>query len=90
MLTFAEAVRAIAQAAGREIAFAQIPMEAFAAGATEQGMPPEIVEFLGYLFTEVLDGRNAYLADGVQRALGREPRDFVEYARRTAAAGIWK
>jgi hypothetical protein len=25
----------------------------------------------------------------VQRALGREPRDFGDYARRTAAAGIW-
>ena len=35
-----------------------------------------------YLFTEVLDGRNATLADGVQRALGREPRDFRDYARR--------
>ncbi|TKR33099.1 NmrA family transcriptional regulator [Luteimonas gilva] len=90
MLSFAEAVGEIARASGREIAFAQIPMDAFAAGATQQGMPAEIVEFLGYLFTEVLDGRNAYLGDGVQRALGREPRDFAEYARRAAAAGAWK
>jgi hypothetical protein len=28
------------------------------------------------------------LADGVQRALGREPRDFSEFARE-AAAGVW-
>ena len=42
-----------------------------------------------YLFTEVLDGRNAHLADGVQRALGREPRDFRDYARATAATGVW-
>ena len=39
--------------------------------------------------TEVLDGRNAYLTDGVQRALGREPRDFVDYARDAAATGVW-
>ncbi|HJR74759.1 MAG TPA: NAD(P)H-binding protein [Luteimonas sp.] len=90
MLTFEQAIEGIAQASGRPIAFAQIPMEAFAASAAERGMPPEIVEFLGYLFTEVLDGRNAHLADGVQRALGREPRDFAEYARRSAAAGTWK
>jgi hypothetical protein len=44
---------------------------------------------LKYLFTEVLDGRNAHLADGVQRALGREPRDFREYARDAAATGVW-
>jgi uncharacterized protein YbjT (DUF2867 family) len=37
----------------------------------------------------VLDGRNARLADGVQRALGREPRDFSDYARDAAAIGIW-
>lgn len=90
MLSFAEAVGEIARASGREIAFAQIPMQAFAAGAAQQGMPADIVEFLGYLFTEVLDGRNAHLGDGVQRALGREPRDFAEYARRAAAAGVWK
>jgi hypothetical protein len=41
------------------------------------------------VFTEVLDGRNAYLTDGVRRALGREPRDFGDYARATAATGIW-
>jgi hypothetical protein len=48
-----------------------------------------VIELLTYLFTTVLDGRNARLADGVQRALGREPRDFAEFARRTAATGVW-
>jgi hypothetical protein len=37
----------------------------------------------------VLDGRGEYLADGVQRALHRPPRDFAEYAARTAATGVW-
>jgi hypothetical protein len=49
----------------------------------------EVIELLTYLFGEVLDGRNARLADGVQRALGREPRDFSEFAREAAAAGVW-
>ena len=38
----------------------------------------------------VLDGRNAHLADGVQRVLGREPTDFAYYARRTASTGVWQ
>ena len=42
-----------------------------------------------YLFGEVLDGRNESLADGVRQALGREPRDFADYARETAATGVW-
>ncbi len=37
--------------------------------------------------TEV-HGRNAHPTDGVQRALGREPRDFADYARDAAASGV--
>ena len=39
--------------------------------------------------TPVLDGRNAHVADGVPRALGREPRDFSDSARDAAATGVW-
>ena len=66
-----------------------ISIDEFAAAAAEQGVPAEFVELLTYLFSEVLDGRNAHLADGVQRALGREPRDFSDYARDAAATGVW-
>jgi hypothetical protein len=52
-------------------------------------VPAEFIELLTYLFGEVLDGRNAHLTDGVRRALGREPRDFADYARDTAATGVW-
>jgi hypothetical protein len=47
------------------------------------------VKLLTYLFSEVLDGRNARVADGVRRALGREPRDFAVYARDAGASGVW-
>jgi hypothetical protein len=47
------------------------------------------VELLTYLFNEVVDGRNANTTDGVRRALGREPRDFANYARDAAATGVW-
>ena len=39
---------------------------------------------------EVLDGRNASLGGGVQRALGRQPRDFSEFCRTAAAGGAWE
>lgn len=89
LLTFAEAVDEIAQATGRDIQYVQIPHEAFAAGVAELGLPEDIAWLLDYLFSTVLDGRNAHLCDGVQRALGREPGDFSRYARRTAATGVW-
>jgi len=89
MLTFAEAVEEIARASGREIEYVQIPSEAFAAGIAESGAPADIAWLLDYLFSTVLDGRNAHVCDGVKRALGREPTDFAEYARRIAASGVW-
>ncbi|NDU79057.1 NmrA family transcriptional regulator, partial [Actinomadura sp. DSM 109109] len=52
-------------------------------------VPEDVIWLLRFLFTEVLDGRNVQVADGVQRALGREPRDFSEYAREAAAGGVW-
>jgi hypothetical protein len=41
------------------------------------------------MFGMIFDGRNAHLSDGVQRALGREPRDFSDDARAAAATGVW-
>ena len=53
------------------------------------GLPADVVSLLRYLFTEVLDGRGEHLGDGVRRGLGREPRDFADFARRTATSGVW-
>jgi uncharacterized protein YbjT (DUF2867 family) len=89
LLTFAQAVTEIAEATGREIHYVPVSMEDYAAAAAEQGVPDDVIELLTYLFTEVLDGRNAHLADGIHRALGREPRDFGDYARDAAATGVW-
>ncbi len=89
LLTFAEAVDEIALATGREIRYTQVPHEAFTAGLAELGLPEDIAWLMDYLFSTVLDGRNAHQEDGVRRALGREPGDFADYARRTAATGIW-
>jgi hypothetical protein len=54
-----------------------------------RGEEAEYVWLLTYLFSEVLDGRKAYLTDGVRRALSREPKDFADYARDAAATGVW-
>jgi hypothetical protein len=38
----------------------------------------------------VLDGRNSLVMDGVEEVLGRPARDFADYARETAATGMWR
>jgi uncharacterized protein YbjT (DUF2867 family) len=89
LLTFAEAVAELSKATGREIRYVPISADEFASALAETGMPQkEVAEFVD-LFTMVLDGRSEYLTDGVERALGREPRDFSDFARDAAAAGVW-
>lgn len=89
LLTFTDLAAQMSHATKRDIGFQQIPAEAFAEGVAESKVPAEIAWLLNYLFETVLDGRNAYVGDGVQRALGREPADFADFARRVAARGVW-
>ncbi len=89
LLTFDGLTQEISGAAGRDVRFVRIPKEAFARAITESGAPADIAWLLNYLFETVLDGRNAHVGDGVRRALGREPADFSEFARRVAARGVW-
>ena len=88
MLTFPAAINEIAKASGRDITYVPVSVQDYAAGAAEAGAPAELVEYLTYLFRDVL-GNSAYVTDAVQRVLGRPPRDFTDYATRTAATGVW-
>lgn len=89
-LTFAEATEAIAKASAREVRYTYLSHEQFRAMLTQQQVPDEYVALLSYLFSNVLDGRNSQPTDGVKTVLGRESRDFAEYAKIAAAAGVWE
>jgi uncharacterized protein YbjT (DUF2867 family) len=60
LLTFAEAVAIIAAASGREIGYTRITADELA----DPEAPEEVIELLHYIFTTVLDGRNASVTDG--------------------------
>ncbi|MGC5016444.1 NAD(P)H-binding protein [Streptosporangium sp. DT93] len=89
LLTFADAAAEISEATGRRIRYVPVSPEEYEEAMVGHGVPAEYAKQLTVLFGTVLDGRNAHLADGVRRALGREPRDFTRYARETAATGVW-
>ena len=88
LMTFAEMAKELEKATGRPIQYVPLSFEEFHGGLVQVGG-----EFVADVFTgiarETLDGRNAYVADGVERALGRQPRDFREFARTAVAAGAW-
>jgi uncharacterized protein YbjT (DUF2867 family) len=88
LLSFSDAVDEIARATGRELRFVSVRPEEYRAALDAQ-VSPEVAELIMHLFSEVLDGRNEHLTDGVHRALGREPRDFRDYVAATARTGVW-
>ncbi|WP_346827569.1 NAD(P)H-binding protein [Serratia inhibens] len=90
LMTFEQAINEIAAACGREIHYRQVPIADYVGYLREAQLPEEMVSLLEYLFSTVLDGRNASLTDGVQRSLGRPARDFGTYAVDTATRGIWQ
>lgn len=88
LLTFADAVAEIAEATGRPLTYRQVPLEAYVAAMTGHEVPADVIELLGYLFGEVLDGRNAWVGDGVEQALGRPAKDFRAFAGENRAAWL--
>ena len=89
LMTIADIASELSRVTGRQIDYVDVPHDAFVAEIEASGAPKDVVWMLDYLFATVLDGRNAYLTDGVQRALGRPPKDFADYAREVAATGVW-
>ncbi len=89
LLTFGQAVEEIATATGIPARTRAVALDEYTAAMAAAGMPPQVTELMAYLFTDVLDGRNSVVGDGVERALGRPARDFSDFVRRAAAAGAW-
>jgi len=89
LLCFRDIARLLSEATGRPIQFIPITRQQFIDGMREAQLPQPMIELVDYLVTEVLDGRNAFLTDGVNQALGRKPNSFRDYARQAAQDGFW-
>ncbi len=89
LYTLTDVAAELSRVTGRTIDYVPVTVDEYAAGAAANGVPPELVTFLTYLFGEVF-GNNAYVTDGVQRALGRPARDLSTFAEHAAAAGAWE
>ena len=89
LMTLADVAADISAATGRKVTFVDVPHDGFVREIEASGAPKDVVWMLDYLFATVLDGRNANVTDGVERALGRAPKDFADFARDVAATGAW-
>ncbi len=90
LLTFKEVIQEISEATGREIAFTQIALPAYTNVMKRQGVPTDFIWLVEYLFSEVLvNPSNSEITHDIENVLGRKPKDFSQYAKETAATGIW-
>jgi len=88
LMGWADMAEELSRAIGQPIRHVPISFEDFHANVAAAGGT-----FVADVFTaiarETLDGRNEKVSDGVQRALGRPPRDFADFAAKAAKAGAW-
>jgi hypothetical protein len=88
LMTFAEMAEVLTATLGRPIQHLPITFEDFHANVAASG-DTFVADVFTAIARETLDGRNAHTADGVERALGRKPRDFAEFATTAMETGAW-
>ena len=88
-LTFEQVADEISAATGRTVHFHSITAEEYTKVLREAHVPEDYIWLIDYLFTEVLNEENSGVSGDIEKVLGRKAKDFTEYARETAATGIW-
>jgi uncharacterized protein YbjT (DUF2867 family) len=87
-LDHVQAAKIISEASGRQVQYHPLTEEAMLQGARDQGLPEGAVQYMGILYTVVRNGWMAAVTGDVEKAIGRPPMTFGEFAQTHAAA--WK
>ncbi|MFC7310640.1 NAD(P)H-binding protein [Streptomyces monticola] len=90
LMTFGDCVHEIAAATGRDLTYVPVSPPQYVTHLLGRGFDKEYAEFAADLLGAVADNGGAYLSDGVQRLLGRPPRDFTAYVQQTLPSGVWQ
>ena len=88
LLTFADMAEILSKCLNRKIQHIPIGFDAFHAAVADMA-GDALADIFTTIARETLDGRNASLTDGVERALGRKPRSFTLFAQTAARDGAW-
>lgn len=89
LLDMVDVAAELARVTGRKIDYVALGPDEHVAEMIAMGVPRPDAEAVGDLFAVIRNHRSEYLSDGVQRVLGREPRDFSDWAKTVAATGVW-
>ncbi|WP_116947997.1 NmrA family NAD(P)-binding protein [Jiangella endophytica] len=88
-LTMTEVAAEISAATGRDVRYTRLEHDDLVRELVDEGWPEADADVYASLIGPIRRGIDAYLSDGVERALGRPARDFRDVVRDAAAAGAW-
>ncbi|MYW04046.1 NAD(P)H-binding protein [Streptomyces sp. SID3343] len=88
-LTVAEALAEITAATGRPSRYVAVDPAAYHAELVAAGLPEADAQSWIAALSAIHRGLEAKLSDGLERALGRSPRDFTDFVESANAAGAW-
>jgi uncharacterized protein YbjT (DUF2867 family) len=86
ILTVSEAADIIGSVTGRPVRYVDIDRLSWVDSVIASGVPAEYGEMLQMLTETIASGRGSQPNDDVEQVTGAPPRNFTDFARRTAAA----
>ena len=89
LINFKEVVAEISKATGRDIQYVPVSIEEYTEMLRSLEVPEDFIWLITYLFTNVLDGRNASTTNTIEKVLGRPAKSFSTFANEMAATGVW-
>lgn len=89
LLSFRECIAAINDQVVEDREFNTVDLAGYLKQAASNGLEPDFAWLINELFSNVLDGRNAYTTDTVERILGRPARCFRDYLNVTVRSRVW-
>ncbi|MEP0357424.1 NmrA family NAD(P)-binding protein [Paraglaciecola sp.] len=81
LLSFAQLADIFSKYLPKPINFIQVSQKSFVSSLEKNSVDPSAIAMLNYLFTEVLDGRNEFLGNGIEKALGRPAKSFDRFVQ---------
>ncbi len=88
-LAYDEMASELSKAIGRPITHVNLSPSDLKNGMLAEGMPEELVDRMLDLERYFREGRASCITNDIKQVTGQEPRRFAEYARETAATGVW-
>lgn len=89
-LSFNQVSKILSDELERKVELDELDMKQFKEYFSQQGLEPQVLALLEYLFTEVLDGRNANTCNGIEEVLNRKATSFNEFVRKMHKKGCWR